>query len=214
MSKKLLLVGGGGHCKSVLDTVLNSKQYTDVGIIDMNEPIGSTMFGVPIIGRDSDLTSLFDEGYQYAFVTIGSVGNPALRIKLYNLLEEIGFQIPTIFDHSAEISNHVIIESGVFIGKNAIVNAGTLIKKGAIVNTGSIIEHDCRIESFVHIAPGAVLSGAVSIGKSTHIGSNSTIKQQVSIGSNSIIGIGSIVLNNLSSHVVAYGNPCKEIRSL
>jgi sugar O-acyltransferase (sialic acid O-acetyltransferase NeuD family) len=213
MNKKILLVGGGGHCKSVLDSLLELNEFSEIGIIDKIENKDKLILGVPVVGCDEDLQRLFLKGYEYAFVSVGSIGNPNIRIKLFNLLNGIGFKIPNIIDPSATVSHHVNMEMGIFVGKNAVINAGSTISKGAIINTGTIIEHDCIIGEFVHIAPGTVLSGEVQIGDNTHIGANSVIKQQLKIGSDSIIGMGSIVLGNVRDHIVAYGNPCREVSS-
>lgn len=214
MNKKILMIGGGGHCKSVLDSLLQLNQYSEIGIIDKSEYIGKCVLGIPIIGCDDDLPKLYESGYGYAFVTVGSIGETYLRIKLFNFLEKIGFEIPDVIDSSSVISQHAIIEKGVFIGKNAVVNAGTSIGKGTIINTSSIIEHDCAIGDFVHISPGTVLCGEVQIGANSHIGANSVIKQCVNIGSNTTIGAGSVALNDVGSYVIAYGNPCKEVKHI
>jgi len=214
MKSKILLIGGGGHCKSVLDSLLELNEFSEIGIIDKSKNIGKVIMGVPIVGEDDDLISLFDEGYNYAFVTIGSIGNPTLRIKFFHRLIEIGYKIPVIIDNSARVSKNAIIEQGVFIGKQTVVNAGAMIQRGAIINSGSIVEHDCQIGAFAHVAPGAVLGGEVVVGEHSHIGSNATIKQQIHIGSNSIIGMGSVVVKNITSSVIAYGNPCREVKKL
>ena len=214
MNKKLLLIGGGGHCKSVLDSLLEKNEYAEIGIVDKKEMVGNSIMGIPVIGCDADLPTLFHTGYQYAFVTVGSSGDPTIRIALFSVLSEIGYEIPIIMDSSSKISNHAKIEQGVFIGKQSIVNAGTVIHQGAIINSGSIVEHDCRIGAFVHIAPGAVLGGEVIVGENSHVGSNAAIKQQVSIGFNTIIGMGSVVLHNIHDNVMAYGNPCREVKRL
>jgi sugar O-acyltransferase (sialic acid O-acetyltransferase NeuD family) len=214
MNKKILLIGGGGHCKSVLDSLLELNEYAEIGIVDKKENLGKSVMGVPVVGCDDDLSDLFRDGYGYAFVTLGSIGNPTLRIKLFNLLSEIGYEIPVIIDDSAKVSKHAKIEQGVFIGKQSIVNAGALILKGSIINSGSIVEHDCQIGAFSHIAPGAVLGGEVVVGEHSHVGSNATVKQQIHIGSNSIIGMGSVVLQNIDSDTMAYGNPCREVKKL
>lgn len=214
MNKKILLIGGGGHCKSVLDSLLELNEYTEIGIVDKKENIGKSVMGVPIVGCDDNLHTLFRDGYGYAFVTVGSIGNPTLRIKLFDVLSEIGYEIPIIIDNSAKTSKHAIIEQGVFIGKQSVINSEVLIQKGSIINSGSIVEHDCQIGAFSHIAPGAVLGGGVVVGERSHIGSNSTIKQQIHIGSDSIIGMGSVVLQNIDSNTMAYGNPCMEVKKL
>lgn len=214
MNKRILLIGGGGHCKSVLDSLLELNEYAEIGIVDKKENLGKSVMGVPVVGCDDDLPSLLSDGYKCAFITVGSVGNPSLRIKLFNLLSEIGYEIPVIIDDSAKVSKHAKIEQGVFIGKQCIINAGVLIERGSIINSGAIVEHDCHIGVFSHIAPGAVLSGEVVVGKNSHIGSNATVKQQVHIGSNSIIGMGSAVLQNIDHSTLAYGNPCREVKKL
>lgn len=213
MSKKIVLLGGGGHCKSVLDTLLSSMEYSEIGIVDRKENVGKKVLSVPIIGCDDDLFRLYEDGFEYAFVTIGSVGNPLIRIKRFTILQNMGFEIPNIIDKKAMIGNHVKLENGIFIGKNVVVNTGSLINRGAIINTSSTVEHDCKIEEFAHIAPGSVLCGEVHIKKNTHIGANSVIKQQLIIGSNSVIGMGSVVLTNINDNVIAYGNPCREVQS-
>ena len=214
MNRKILLIGGGGHCRSVIDSLMELNSYSEIGIVDKQETVGSSVMGLPIVGCDDDLFDLYVKGYNYAFITLGSIGNPVIRIKLYNLLNEIGFIIPTIIDSSAKVSLNAKLEEGVFVGKLSIVNTDAQIKKCAIINSGAIVEHDCQIGAFVHIAPGAVLGGDVFVGENTHIGSNSTIKQQVRIGSNSVIGMGSVVLHNIQDKVIAYGNPCREVNEL
>lgn len=209
---KLLLIGGGGHCKSVVDSLLSIGAYSSIGIIDIKENIGNRINGIPIIGCDEDLKELYEAGYEEAFITVGSVGNPKLRVNLYKKLKGLGYQIPKIIDPTAVVANSVKIEEAVFVGKGVIINSDTIIKRGAIINSGAIIEHDCRIGSFVHIAPGVVMSGGVIIGDSSHIGSNTSVRQQVSIGSDTIVGIGSVVVKHISSNVIAYGNPCKEVK--
>lgn len=214
MNKKILLIGGGGHCKSVLDSLLELNEYAGIGIVDKKENVGKAVMDIPVVGCDDNLEALFREGYEYAFVTVGSIGYPILRIKLFNLLSEIGYQIPVIIDDSAKVSRHSIIEQGVFIGKQCTINAGALIQRGAIINSGSILEHDCQIGAFSHIAPGVVLGGDVVIGENSHVGLNSTVKQQIHIGSNSIIGMGSVVIRNIDHNTMAYGNPCMEVKKL
>ena len=214
MNKRILLIGGGGHCKSVLDSLLELNEFAEIGIIDKRENVGKSVMGVTVVGCDDDLPNLFRYGYRYAFVTVGSIGNPTLRIKLFTLLNEIGYGIPAIIDGSAKVSKHAIIEQGVFIGKHTIVNAGAIIQKGSIINSGAVVEHDCQIGTFSHIAPGAVLGGEVVVGENSHVGSNATIKQQIHVGSNSIIGMGSVVLQNIDSNTMAYGNPCREVKKL
>lgn len=211
MGNKLLLIGGGGHCKSVLDTLLERNEFSEISIIDKKTNIGKCIMGIPILGSDDDIPFLKKSGYSHAFVSLGSIGNPTVRIRIFNYITEIGYIIPNIIDLSSKVSSYAKLKSGIFIGKNAIVNADSLISDGCIINSGSIVEHDCNIGEFVHIAPGSVLGGGAQIGEHSHVGSNSTIRNCIRVGKNSIIGMGSVVTSNIGDKVIAYGNPCREV---
>lgn len=212
MSRRILLIGDGGHCKAVLDSLFELGQYSEIGIVGKREQINHLVLGVPVIACDDDLPKLLQEGFTDAFVAVGSIGDPQLRIRLYQHLDSIGFAIPNIIDPSARVSQFAELAQGIFIGKHASINANAKIGRGAIINTGAIIEHDCLIGEFVHISPGAVLGGGVKIGNHSHIGLNATIKQQIQIGSGVIVGMGSVVTKDFGDAVLAYGNPCRKVR--
>ncbi len=208
MGKKLLLIGGGGHCKSVLDSVLSLHVYDAIGIVDYtNTPVG----GVPIVGQDEDLPNLLKTGWTDAIITVGSIGDTALRRRLYKMASDVGFDIPAIADPSAVIAQNVVLAAGCYVGKGAILNAGSIIGRAAIINTGAVIEHECVLGEFAHISPGAVLCGQVIVGEDSHIGAAAVVRQQIKIGKGVVVGIGSVVVNNIPDHVKAYGNPCRVV---
>lgn len=206
--KKLLLIGAGGHCRSVLDSVLSSGDYDEIGIIDRPE---AGQQNAKIIGTDEDLPRLAEEGWSYAFITVGSIGVPTIRKRLYQTVKELGFYVPAIIDPSATIAKGVMIQEGVFVGKRAIVNTGSKIDVCAIINTGAIIEHDCTVGAFVHISPGTILCGQVHVGKDTHIGAGTVVRQSINIGDTALIGIGSVVVKDVPGYKKAFGNPCRVI---
>lgn len=210
--KDIVLIGGGGHCKSVIDTIKSSNEYNIIGILDIKEKVGTRISNIKIIGTDDDMEKIYKSGIKHAFITIGSIGNPNLRIKLYKEAKDIGYKIPCIIDKTSIISPNLTIKNGTFIGKGVIINSGVKIGENTILNTGSIIEHDCEIGSYVHIAPGTTLSGNVIIGNRSHIGTNSTIIQNINIGEDSIIGAGSVVIKDIENNKKAYGNPCQEVK--
>lgn len=210
MKDKLLLIGAGGHCKVILDLLMRIKEYEISGIIDLKERLGDNIFGVPVIGVDTDFPRFFKSGVKYCFISIGSIGNPHLRVKLYNIAKKLGFVFPNLISPDALVSPSVILGEGNYVAPGVVINAGTLIGNNCILNTGVIIEHDCKIGNFVHLSPGSVLSGGVSIGDHSHIGTGSIIIQNIKIGKKTIIGAGSVVMKNIRNSMVAYGNPCKE----
>ncbi len=210
MNKKILLVGAGGHCKVILDLLSYSKEYEVSGIIDVKGRLGDKIFVVPVNGSDSDLPRFFKKGVKYCFISVGSVGDTRLRVKLYNLARKSGFIFPNLISPYALVSSRALLGESNFIGPWVTINAGSKIGDNCILNTGAIIEHDCMIGDFVHVSPGVVLSGGVSVGDHSHIGAGSIIIQNVEIGERAIIGAGSVITKNIRKGMVAYGNPCKE----
>lgn len=207
--ERIILVGGGGHCKSIIDSINGLEEFEIVGIVDkkISENMG---LGIDVIGNDENLGELYKSGIKNAFISVGSVGNPCIRVKLYNILKNIGYNFPKIIDKTAIVSESALINDGVFVGKGAIINAKVTIEKQCIINSGTIVEHDCNISEFVHLAPGVTLSGGVSIGKRTHVGTNCTIIQNVTIGNDVIVGAGSVIIKDIKNGLKVYGNPGKE----
>lgn len=203
-----MLIGGGGHCRSVLSSVLALNKYEAIGIVDYTD---TSVLGVSVVGQDKDLPNLKKAGWTDAFITVGSIGNTSLRRRLYQMVLDYGFTVPFIADASAIIAQDAIMGEGCYIGKGAILNSGSRIGKCAIINTGASIEHDCLIGEFVHISPGTVLCGQVTVGNNSHIGAGSVVRQQIQIGKDTLIGAGSVIVSNIPENVKAYGNPCKVV---
>lgn len=203
--KKIVLLGGGGHCRSVLDTLLRSKEYDEIVIADKDLPTQSEILGCKVIGNDGILPQLLKEGYEDAFITVGSIKSTALRRKLYSLARDIGFNLANVIDSSAVFSTYCRFGKGIFVGKNAVINADTEIGDCAIINTGAIVEHECKVGDFAHISVGTMLCGNVQIGEDTLVGAGSTVIQGIRIGRNVVIGAGSTVLTDVEDNSVRYG---------
>lgn len=211
MKKKLVVIGGGGHGESVIDSIRSTKEFDIIGILDEGKSVGTIVSGIPVIGGDVLLPELFKQGVHYGVIAVGSMGNPQPRIRIYETLKDVGLATPNIIDKSAVLSHDVQMGKGNFIGKGAILGAGVILGTGCIINTGSIIEHGTLIGNFAHVAPGAVLCGNVRVGEHTHIGPGSIVIQNITIKKNSMIGAGSLVLRDISSNTLAYGSPAREV---
>lgn len=211
MGNKLVLIGGGGHCKSVLDTALRMDVFEEIVITDQNIALGTEILGIKVAGTDDVLATLHLKGFEYAFIAVGSITSTTLRRKLVEKAEKIGFYFSTIIDPSAVISESASIGEGTFIGKNSIINVNAKIGLHCIVNSGVIIEHECRVCDCSHISVGSILCGDVEVGMDSFIGAGSTVIQGVKVGSHSVIGAGSVVMKDIPDNVKAYGNPCKVV---
>lgn len=192
MKPELLLIGGGGHCKSVIDVIEQENIYTIAGIIDQKEFFGQKVLEYDIIGNDDDLENLFQK-YKYAIVSVGQIKSPYLRIELCSRLKEIGFELPVIISPRAYVSKHATIGAGTVIMHDALINVNATIGENCIINTKALIEHDSKIGDHCHISTGAVLNGGTIIGEGTFFGSNAVSKEYVSIAKGSFIKAGSTV---------------------
>lgn len=210
--EKIILLGSGGHAKSVADAILQGGEYEVVGFVDNTHAKGSVYCEYRVIGSDDDLETLYNSGIHHAFVCVGYLGKDDIRGKLYKRLKEIGFRLPVIVDPSAILAKDVMIGEGTFIGKGAIVNACVRIGEMAIINSGALIEHDCVVGAFSHVAVGSVLCGEVQIGNSVFIGAGATVIQCVKVGANAFIGIGSVVVRDIPEGCTAVGVPAKVIK--
>lgn len=210
--KKIVLVGGGGHCKVIIDIIKSTNEYEIVGVTDNNK-IGEKLLDVPIIGNDDILPELFKSGVKNAFVSLGALNNIEVRDKIYNKLKNVGFNIPKLIHNKAVVSPYTEIHDGTCIMAGAIVNAGAVINENCIINTSSVIEHDCIIGRNTHVSPRSCIAGGCSIGENSHIGAGCCIIQGINIGSNVVIGAGAVVLKDIKDHVTAVGIPAKIIKS-
>lgn len=197
MKDKIILLGCGGHAKSVVDAIESKGEYEIAGFLDHVTHKNFEYRGYKVIGCDGDLQELFDSGIRYAFVCVGFLGKGTVRNRLYKCLKEIGFTIPIIIDPSAVLASDVRIGEGSFVGKRAVINANAFVGRMTIINTGAIIEHDCVIADFCHIAIAGVICGMVQLKENVFVGANATVIQGLCVGENAVIGAGSIVVKDI-----------------
>lgn len=185
----IVLVGFGGHAKSVADCIEREGRYRIKGYTELQ----SQQAAYPYLGTDDELPKLYQSGIHKAVVCVGYLGKGNTREKLFCVLKQIGFHLPVIADPSSIISKNATIGEGTFIGKGAVINSEAIIGKMCIINTKSLIEHECVIDDFSHVAVGAVLCGQVKIGKGAFIGANATVIQQRQVKDGTIVPAGAIV---------------------
>jgi len=209
--ERIIVIGGGGHAKVVVDALRAGGVFEPLGVLDLPSRMGEEVLGVPVVGGDEDLPRLVAEGVSACVIALGSTGDPAARVRLFDLAKAAGCSLPVVVHPRAWVSPAATLEEGVFVAANASVGPGSVIGACAIVNTGAVVDHDCRVGRFAHIAPGAALSGMVEVGDRSHIGTGSAVKQGVRIGAGSVVGVGSTVVDDIDEGVIAYGNPCRPV---
>lgn len=204
--KNLILIGGGGHCKSVID-VAEAAGYTILGILDKPSEVGKKVLAYEVIGSDADMGKYADKAE--FIVSVGQIKSPELRIKLHQMLADAGCQLATIISPIAHVSKYATVGEGTVVMHQAVVNADARIGKGCIINTMADIEHDVRIGDFCHISTAAVVNGEVKVGNDVFIGSRTVVHNCKTITNDIIIAAGSVVTQNLDKSGIYAGNPAK-----
>lgn len=210
---KIIVIGAGGHAKSVIDSIENQGKFEIVGLIDKENMLGYKVGKYSVIGTDSELELFFENGIRYATIAIGYLGKSNTRDEIYKKVKKIGFELPIIVDKTAILANNVQIGEGTYIGKNAVVNAGAVVEKMCIINTAAVIEHDCIISQFTHVSVRAVVCGTVHVENHCMLGAGSIVIQGICIGEKTIVGAGAVVLGSCADNLVLVGVPAGEVKN-
>jgi sugar O-acyltransferase (sialic acid O-acetyltransferase NeuD family) len=189
--QKLILIGGGGHCKSCIDIIELENKYKIIGIIDVKEKIGQNILGYQVIDCDENLSKYISDD-TYFLITIGQINSAKARIDLFNKIKSLGGKFATVISPRAYLAKGATIGEGSIVMHDALINTEASIGKNCIINTKSLIEHECIVENNCHIAIGAVLAGQVQIGANSFVGANSTIVQNTKVPPETFIKASSL----------------------
>lgn len=197
MKKPLILIGGGGHCKSCIDIIEMDDRYEIIGIIDAPKMVGDWILGYEIIGSDDDIQSFAEKGCSF-FITLGQIKSPARRIEIFKDLKKLSADVPSFISQKAYISRHAKIGTGTIIHHNAVINAAAEVGDLCVINTAAVVEHDVKVGNYCHVSTSVMVNGGVTVGDGTFIGSNASIKDNIEIGDGSFVGFHCRVMTNLA----------------
>lgn len=195
----IILLGGGGHCRSVIDVIETLGRYKIFGIIDLPENIGQSCLGHKVIGSENDLAKIRKE-CPNALVTVGQIKSAELRRKLFQTLKSHNFSLPIIVSPFAHVSAHASLGEGSIVMHGSTVNSYVKIGSNCILNSHSLVEHDTQIADHCHISTGAILNGGVQIGEGSFVGSGALVREQIKIGSNCLIAMGAKIFKDLPAN--------------
>lgn len=203
MSKRLGVIGAGGHGKVVAD-VAERAGWTDVVFFDTRAMAGHQEHAHwSLVAVPEDAAAHDCDGY---FVAIG---NSRARQQWSEWLLNKGLPLVSLTDPSAVVSEYVTIDPGVLIVAGAVVNVDSHLSYGVIVNTRASVDHDCQVGAYSHICPAAALAGTVTVGSHSWIGIGSQVKQGICIGNDVIVGAGATVVADISDNLTVVGTPAR-----
>jgi sugar O-acyltransferase (sialic acid O-acetyltransferase NeuD family) len=202
--RPLLLIGGGGHCRSCIDVIEAERVYSIAGLVLPSSESISSVFGYPVVGHDEDLPRLLAD-IPSALIAVGQLKSAAVRIHIYELLKRSGAFLPRIVSSKAHVSSRATVGEGTIVMHAAMVNAGASIGENCIVNTQALVEHDVCVEAHCHVSTGARLNGGVVVRQGAFIGSGAVLREGIEIGQGAVIGAGQIVLKSVPAGALVGG---------
>ena len=195
MQKKesLIIIGCGGHAKSVIDIAESTNKWEIIGLIGQEKEVGKKVMNYKVIGTDEDL-KFFRSKTNNIFLGIGQIKDLSKRIEIIGKLKILEFNTPSIISKNAYVSKNASIEEGCSIGHFSVINSGAKVGKFCILNSKCLVEHDSKIGDFSHISTGVIINGDVSIGKKSFLGSGSIIREGLTIPDNIVISAGKRIM--------------------
>ncbi|EJL72841.1 acetyltransferase [Variovorax sp. Varisp85] len=159
--KRLLIIGTGGHGRSVAEAVLLRRDYALTAFLDDAAVPSQRLWDWPVWGTTAILGTC--RGQVDAVVV--AIGNNASREALHQRVQAEGLALATVIHPAATVSPRATVGQGSAVMAGAIVGTGAQLGEGVIVNCGAVIDHDCTVEPFAHLGVNAGMAGGSLLGR-------------------------------------------------
>lgn len=177
MSGVLLVIGAGGHGRSVAEAVLLSGDYRLAGFVDDDWEKLRDVWGYPVFGGTDSLASQLG----HADLAIVAIGNNVVRERLHGQLRELGFGLATVVHPRGIVSSRASLGAGCAVMAGAIVGTEALLGEGVIVNCGATVDHHCTVEDFGHLGVNACMAGGSTLGRGAWLQAGSALGYGVKV---------------------------------
>jgi sugar O-acyltransferase (sialic acid O-acetyltransferase NeuD family) len=198
----IVIYGGGGHGKALIDLLRALGSYRIAGVLDDGLPAGSRVLDAPVLGGGEMLEGLPAQGIRLSVNAVGGIGNVAVRIQVFERIARAGLVCPALIHPAAWVEPSANVLPGAQVFAHAYLGSAARLGYGAIVNTGAVVSHDCVIEEYANVSPGAMLAGGVRLGRGALVGMGATINLEVHIGAGARIGNGATVKGDVPENAV------------
>lgn len=153
--KRLLVVGAGGHGRSVAEAAILSDQFEVVGFLDDGQPIGTIVLNAVVLGSIASMSQHLAATDQ----VIVAIGNNAIRERLTQQLTEAGFKFATVVHPCAIVSPSASMGAGSAVMAGAVLGTEASLGVSAIVNCGAVVDHHAKVEDYGHLGVNATMAG-------------------------------------------------------
>ena len=206
MIKKNIVIGSGGHSRSLISLLIKNKK-NKINIRSYAKLIlKEKIFNIKVQKLNLELDLKGNNNY---FLAVGDI---KIRKKYFDILKEKNKNTPNVISKSSNLNININLGNANFIGENVFIGPYTNIGSNNIINTSCSIDHECILGNHCNLSPGVILGGRVKIEDNVFIGMGVCIADNVKIGKNVIIGANSFVNKSIENPGTYYGNPLRKVK--
>lgn len=187
--KTLLVLGAGGHGKSVAEAALLGGEWKSAIFLDDTWPGVTEAFGCKVVGKVADLAKAVGQCQG----AIAAVGNNVIREQWVEAIERAGIALVPVIHPRSWVSPSAVIGAGTAVMAGAVVGTVSSLGKGVIVNSNATVDHDVLMEDFAHLGVGVQLAGGVKVGARAWLQAGSSCGYNVTVEPDVILGPGTVL---------------------
>lgn len=207
-ARPVLVLGAGGHGRVVVQALRSAGRIVAGFLDDDRARVGTQVDGCGVLGTSEDAPRLVAE---FGAALIVGIGDNAQRAKRQRGFEAGGLPLTVAIDHSAVVAPEVEIGAGSVILPGAVVNTGSRLGAGCVVNTSASLDHDTVLGDYVHLSPGVITSGGVSVGGYAWLGAGAIVMPGLNVGERAVVGAGALVREDVEPGATVVGVPARPL---
>lgn len=202
-SQKLIVLGYGGHARSVADVAL-ALGFKELVFVDAQAREGEFFLDFPVL-------KCFTPSDPKTWCAFPASGDGNVRQAQTALINQQGWKIVSLVAHSATLGVGCLVSDGVFVGQQAHIGPMATVGRGSIINSSAVVEHECNVGEWAHVSVNATMAGRSSLGDFSMLGTGATIIDQIKVTSHVLIGAGALVHRNIEHSGIYVGVPVKQL---
>jgi sugar O-acyltransferase (sialic acid O-acetyltransferase NeuD family) len=201
LPKGLLILGFGGHARSVADVAL-ACGIQQLQFVDLNAYPGESFLGFSVLNA-------WQGALPSDWQAFPAAGDNACRRQQCEEIIQRGWPLATLLSPTATRGVGSQIAPGTLLAHHAHVGPMASIGMGCIINTSAIVEHEVIVGNYSHVSIGARIAGRSKVGSNVFIGAGATVIDRIQVEDNIILGAGGCAIHNLSQNRTYVGVPAK-----